>query len=130
MRRSLAVLLSLSLALAGGSAVAIAAAGGGQVDEVKSEVKIRKAFPPFHGRVLAGAGDCVEARRVKLFKQRRNRGPKLLGYDRTDGEGRWQVLLDPLKSGSYFAVVKRVERGAAGTIYDCLRDRSRTLTVD
>ena len=123
--------LALATALALVAIPAIALAGGpGQVVEIESEIKIRKAFPPFHGKVLADNENCVEQRRAKLFKEKRNGDRKLLGFDLTDEKGKWDVRVDPLKSGAYYAVVKRQEQGTAGTIYACLRAKSRTLVVD
>jgi hypothetical protein len=108
----------------------IALAGAGQTVELGSHVKIRDGFPAFHGKVTAHNAACVEQRRVKLFKERRNGGRKLLGFDQTDNDGKWLVEVDPLKSGAYFAVAKRREEGTAGTIYVCLRKKSRTVAVD
>ncbi len=107
-----------------------ALAGAGQTVELNSQVKIRNNVPAFHGKVKAQNAACTEQRRVKLFKQRRNGGRKLLGFDQTDDDGKWFVEVDPLKSGAYFAVAKRREEGTAGTIFVCLRARSRTLAVD
>lgn len=109
---------------------AVAFAGAGQTVELNSQVKIRDNFPAFHGKVKAQNPACAEQRRVKLFKQRRNGGRKLLGFDQTDDDGRWFVEVDPLRSGAYFAVAKRREEGTAGTIFVCLRAKSRTLAVD
>ncbi len=123
--------LALAAALAVAAVPGIALAGGaGQVVEVDSEIKIRKAFPPFHGKVVADNENCVEGRRAKLFKEKRNGDKKLLGFDLTDDKGKWDVRVDPLKSGAYYAVVKRYENATAGPIYDCLRAKSRTLVVD
>lgn len=107
-----------------------ALAGAGQTVELNSQVKIRNNFPAFHGKVKSQNAACTEQRRVKLFKQRRNGGRKLLGFDQTDNDGKWFVEVDPLKSGAYFAVAKRREEGTAGTIFVCLRAKSRTLAVD
>jgi len=109
---------------------AVAFAGAGQTVELNSQVKIRNNFPAFHGKVKSQNAACAEQRRVKLFKQRRNGGRKLLGFDQTDDDGKWFVEVDPLRSGAYFAVAKRREEGTAGTIFVCLRARSRTLAVD
>jgi hypothetical protein len=106
------------------------AGGPGQTVELDSNVKIREAFPAFHGKVKSHNAACVEQRRVKLFKERRSGGRKLLGFDQTDGDGKWFVEVDPLKSGAYFAVAKRREEGTAGTIFVCLRARSKTVVVD
>jgi hypothetical protein len=126
MTRKTALVATLALIAVPG----IAFAGAGQSVELNGHVKIRNSFPAFHGKVKAHNAACVEQRRVKLFKQRRNGGRKLLGFDQTDNDGKWFVEVDPLKSGVYFAVAKRREEGTAGTIFVCLRAKSRTLAVD
>jgi hypothetical protein len=40
------------------------------------------------------------------------------------------VIVDPLSSGAYLAVVKQREEGTAGTIFVCLRDKSKIVGVD
>ena len=40
------------------------------------------------------------------------------------------MIVDPLKSGAYLAVVKQRSEGTAGTIFVCLRDRSQIAVVD
>lgn len=108
----------------------IALAGVGQTVELNTQVKIRESFPAFHGKLKAHNAACVEGRRVKVFKQKRNGGKKLLGFDQTGNDGKWFVVVDPLKSGAYYAVAKRREEGTAGTIFVCLRAKSRVLSVD
>jgi hypothetical protein len=97
---------------------------------ISSETKIRKHFPAFHGRIVSDNSACEEGRSVKLFKEKRNGGKKLLGTTVSDLEGKWQVLVDPLSSGAYFAVAQRREEGTAGTIFVCDRAKSRIVAVD
>ncbi len=123
------LVLAATSALIAVPAVALAG-GAGQTVELDSNVKIRNSFPAFHGKVKSHNAACVEQRRVKLFKQKRNGGKKLLGFDQTDNDGKWFVEVDPLSSGVYYAVAKRREEGTAGTIYVCLRAKSRTISVD
>jgi hypothetical protein len=109
---------------------ATAAFGQGGTRTIASEIVIRDKFPAFHGRVKAENDACVESREVKLFKERRNGSKKLLGKTASDPEGKWEVIVDPLKSGAYFAVVRRREEGTAGTTFVCERDKSPVVTVD
>jgi hypothetical protein len=106
------------------------AGGPGEVVEVESKVKIKEEFPAFHGKVKAENMACIDNRLVKLFKEKRNGDRKLLGKDRTDAAGKWEVLVDPLKSGAYWAVVKRFEDATAGPIYDCQKAKSKVVAVD
>jgi hypothetical protein len=123
------IVLGSALALVAVPAIALGG-GPGQTVELDSNVKIRESFPPFHGKVKAHNAACVEQRRVKLFKEKRSGGRRLLGFDQTDNDGKWFVEVDPLASGAYFAIAKRREEGTAGTTFVCLRARSRTLIVD
>jgi hypothetical protein len=66
----------------------------------------------------------------KLYRTTAAGGRVLLGRDRTNAAGKWEVIVDPLTSGAYHAVVRRRSEGAAGTIFVCLRDRSKTVVVD
>ena len=40
------------------------------------------------------------------------------------------MIVDPLSSGVYRAVVKQRSEGTAGTIFVCLRDKSSRAIVD
>ena len=101
-----------------------------------TELKIRDSFPAFHGKVRSAAPPCEPDRRVKLFKERRNGGSKLLGRTDSNERGKWEILVDPLKSGAYYAKAKRhivpADRRRAGTggLIVCEPDFSRTLVVD
>jgi hypothetical protein len=124
----------LRLALAAACAVALGAAAGslaqGQTVQIETQVKLRDSAPAFHGKVVADNENCVEDRKVKMFKQKRSGGKKLLGTDHAANGGKWKVLFDKLASGAYFAVAPQVEQGTAGTIYECERGKSRVIAVD
>ena len=112
------------------SGVAITAAPATSTVEIDSEIIMRQTFPAFHGKVKSSNEACVQNRLVKLFKKRRSGGRRLLGETHTDLAGKWAVIVDPLSSGVYRAVVKQREEGTAGTIFVCLRDKSRRAVVD
>jgi hypothetical protein len=100
-----------------------------QTVKINSRVTISSNAPAFHGHVKSSNHACEVQRKVKLFKQRS--GPdKLLGKDKTNGHGRWEIDVEPLKSGAYYAKVVRRSEGAAGTIFVCRGDRSRTVVID
>jgi hypothetical protein len=122
--------LALAAACAAVLGTAAIALAQGQTVEIEAAVKLRDSAPAFHGKVVADNENCVEDRTVKVFKQKRNGGKKLLGKDHAANNGKWTVLFDKVSSGGYFAVAPRVEQGTAGTIYDCLRAKSRVLAVD
>ena len=101
-----------------------------QVVRHPSRVTISEKAPAFHGRVKSNAHPCVEQRKVKLFRAKSHGPDTLLGRDHTNNHGRWQVDVNPLKSGAYYAKVSRRSDGTAGTIHICVKDRSRIVPVD
>ena len=104
----------------------------GETVEVETEVILRQTTPTFHGKVKADNENCVEDRKVKLFRQDSTsgrRGRQLLGTDRASNNGRWKVLFDKVDSGVYFVVAPKVEQGTAGTIYECKRDKSEEMAI-
>jgi hypothetical protein len=124
---------ALMLTVVAAALVALAATGPAmatQTVHISSEIKIRNHAPAFHGRIVSDNDACEQGRSVKLFKERRNGGKRLLGTTTSDLEGKWAVLVDPLSSGAYFAVAQRREEGTAGTIFVCDRAKSRIVAVD
>lgn len=117
----------LALALSG---LAISAAPARNTVEIDSEIIMRPNFPAFHGKVKSSNDACVENRLVKLFKKKRSGGRRLLGETHTNSAGKWAVIVDPLSSGVYRAVVKQRSEGTAGTTFVCLRDKSQRAVVD
>jgi hypothetical protein len=125
--RRLTLVSILALAV---SASAIGVAGATNTVEIDSQIILRETFPAFHGKVTSSNAACLAPRLVKLFKQKRNGGRKLLGKTHTDSAGKWEIIVDPLSSGVYRAVVKQRSEGTAGTIFVCLRDKSNLAVVD
>jgi hypothetical protein len=121
------VLATACAALLGIAATAVAQ---GETVEIQSEVIIRDTAPAFHGKVKADNENCVEDRKVKLFKHKRSGGKKLLGTDHAANSGKWKVPFDKLTSGEYFAVAPKVDEGTAGTIYECVRAKSDIVSID
>src|SRR5688572_31409008 len=105
----LALATSCALALGGAS---LAFAQGATV-EIETTLIMRDSTPTFHGKVKADNENCVEDRKVKLFrKDSANGGGKtLLGTDHAADSGRWKILFDKVDSGVYFAVAPGVEQG-------------------
>ena len=122
------------LVLAGACAALLAIAGAafaqGQTVEIDTEVIIRNTAPAFHGKVKADNENCVEDRKVKLFKKKRSGGKRLLGTDHAADSGKWKIPVDKVTSGAYLAIAPQVEQGTAGTIYDCLKAKSVVIPVD
>jgi hypothetical protein len=125
---------TLRLVLATGCAVILGAAATafaqGETVEIQTEVIIRDTAPAFHGKVKADNENCVEDREVRLYKEKRSGGKKLLGLDQASNSGKWKIPFDKLTSGAYFAIAKKVEQGTAGTIYECVKGKSVVIPVD
>jgi hypothetical protein len=118
------------LAVCGLAAVAVPAAEAGGPAHVQGVVKIRNSAPAFHGRVVAENSSCNGPRPLKLYERKRNGDRKLLGKTTADLDGKWQVLVDPLKSGVYFATAPKADRNDGGVEFVCERAKSRELFVD
>ena len=125
--RKLALTAVLALVFSG---LAISAAPATNTVEINSRLIMRPNFPAFHGRVKSPNNACEDNRLVKLFKKKPSRDRKLLGKTFTDEEGKWEIIVDPLSSASYRAVVKERSEGTAGTTFVCLRDKSKLAVVD
>ena len=125
--RNLAIAAGLTLAF---GALTAGIAGATNTVQIDSTIKLRNNFPAFHGKVTSPNQACADNRLVKMFKKKRSGGRKLLGKTHTDINGKWEVIVDPLSSGAYLAVVKQREEGTAGTIFVCLRDKSKIVGVD
>ena len=119
--------IAACVALAGAAIAAIPALGA--IVKIDSKVTISNNAPAFHGRVKSSNTACEQQRKVKLFKQRSG-ADKLLGKDKTNHHGKWEIVVQPLKSGAYYAKVVRREEGTAGTTFVCRGDRSRTIVID
>ena len=123
----LAIAIGCVAALGGGSL----ALAQGETVKIDTQVILRQSDPTFHGKVKADNENCVEDRKVKLFrKESANGGDRdLLGSTHAADSGRWKVPFDKVSSGIYYAVAPKVEQGTAGTIYVCKRDKSDEFAV-
>ena len=121
------LVIATAAVVLGAAAVALAQ---GETVQIDTQVKLRNHAPAFHGKVTADNENCVEDRKVKMFKQKRSGGHKLLGTDHADNDGKWAVPFDKLTSGAYYAIAPKVVEGTAGTIYECVRAKSRVIAVD
>lgn len=132
MRLSTRVLAALVIPAAALAALATSATAG-DVATFGTRVTISSDPPAFHGRVFSDADVCREQRRVKLLRRTRPGRPvRVLGTDRTEGNGRWAIT-EPddftLRSGIYWArAPRKIVETPVPTI--CARDRSRRLVVD
>jgi len=117
-RFAIAALASVALVV-----TAAPALGGGKHDQkvkVASTITMPPNSPAFHGRVKSSKDACIKQRTVKMFEKRGNGGKDRLGTDLTNKKGKWQVIVDPLTPGDYFAVVTKETQGK----YVCERAKS------
>jgi hypothetical protein len=122
---STAVLLAVA-------ALAVAAsAGATRTVRIPSQVSIKNHHGlRFVGRVTSPKHACVEQRQVVLYRVIENGPDEALGRDTTGSQGNWGVEVSGFAGISlshFYAKVKRLSEGAAGTIYVCRGDRSRTI---
>lgn len=112
--------LSCTIALGG---IAPAAA---QDMPFESKIKIGNGPPAFHGKVKSDSPECIVNRKVRVFRVREG-DDKLLGKDRTDMDGKWEVLVN-LKGGAYYAKVNEYARETPQLL--CLSDRTKRVLAD
>ena len=119
-----------TIALGGvAAATAIAPAAAQDVPEVVTKLKLRNSAPAFHGKVKADTDVCTTGRKVRLFKVKPGED-KLLGKDRADMKGRWEILKTP-KSGVYYAKAKQVAAGGEDSQpVTCLKAKSNKVAID
>jgi hypothetical protein len=123
-RRRFAALLGV-LAVSAGTSGAVAQPPS-RAGKAKSTVTISSRVPAFNGTVKSGSASCVSGRRVELFRRSGGGGANRLGSDRTNSGGRWQVGVDPLQAGAYYAKVKPKSGGSVA----CRGARSEIVVVD
>jgi hypothetical protein len=117
---------ALAASIAGTVAIGAVVPAGGQDMPFESKIRLKNAFPAFHGKVKSDSDLCVANRKVRLFKEKKGED-KVLGKDRTDSGGYWEVLKDP-KSGVYYAKVNQYANESTGLV--CLPDKSKKVVID
>lgn len=116
----------LGIALTCAIAIGALSPAAAQDMPFESKITIGDGPPAFHGKVKSDNVECVGNRKVRVFRVR-NGEDKLLGKDRTDVSGNWEVLVS-LKGGAYYAKVNRYERESPQLF--CLPDRTKRVLAD
>jgi hypothetical protein len=98
--------------------------------EHRTSVKLSSKFPAFSGRVSSGFQRCVSHRRVELYRKGNGGEPKRLGRDRSKSSGHWEVRVDNVKSGAYYALAKPRSVGSGSKRSICKAGRSPVVVVD
>ena len=117
----------------GAAAVAVAVAFGlssaeaTRIVRIASHVSIQSKGLTFKGKVTARNHACEGGRKVTLHRTNGD----VLGSTRTHSDGHWKITAQGsagITQGRFFAKVKRLSQGAAGTIYVCKGAKSRTIS--
>ena len=127
--RSRAPLLCLAALLAVAAAVP---AWGTRTVKIPSHVTIASKGTLMHGHVRSPNHACIEGRKVKLKIDTSGGKDRVIGTDTTNAHGRWRIQVQGFAGVSlahFYARVRRQAQGAAGTIYVCRPDRSRTIML-
>ena len=114
--------------------VAVGAASATRTVDVPSKVTIESHGLRFSGEVKTAAvyEPCEQQRKVTLFKVISGGPDQAVGHDTTDNHGRWSVTPQGsagITLARFYAKVKKLSQGTAGTIYVCLAGKSRTTKV-
>jgi hypothetical protein len=121
----------LKLAVAGlatAAVVGVTSADASHVVKIASHISIRSHNLTFSGRVTSPNHACVPMRRVTLYRTNGD----VLGHTHTNSHGHWKITASGsagISQGHFYAKVKRLSQGAAGTIYVCKGARSRTIPI-
>jgi hypothetical protein len=103
---------------------------GTHVVKINSKVSIAEHNLTFHGKVRSPNPGCLDSRKVKLKRVIGAGHDQTMGSATTDTHGRWSVHLSGFAGitlNHFYAHLKRRSEGAAGTIFVCRGDRSRTI---
>ena len=103
---------------------------GTHVVKINSRVSIAEHNLTFHGKVRSPNHGCVEGRKVRLKRHVTAGHDQTMGAATTDSNGHWSVHVSGFAGitlNHFYAHLKRRSEGAAGTIFVCRGDRSRTI---
>lgn len=115
-----------ALAVAGGTATAT------RTINVPSMVSIRSNSLHFSGKVTTAAiyEPCEQQREVLLYKVVSGGPDQVVGSDTTSDHGAWSISPQGsagISLARFYAKVKRLSQGTAGTIYVCKAGKSKTI---
>ena len=118
-------------AIVAGSLAIAAVAGATQKVKIESSISIKEPKSlVFKGRVRADNENCVEDRKVVLYAKAHGGSADKVDTETTDNKGKWKIKVQGsagITMHSFYAEVKRVSQGTAGTIYVCKSAKSEKL---
>lgn len=107
-----------------------AASLAARAESKRTNVSISTKFPAFSGAISSKSDVCLKRRSIELLRRSSNGTPKLLGRDFSDSSGRWEVPLDNVKAGAYYARTKRKVTGKGESRLVCKPGRSEVVVID
>jgi hypothetical protein len=127
--RKALILLALvvaALAVVAGTATAT------RTVKVPSKVTIKSKSLKFSGKVSTAAvyEPCQQHRLITLFKVISGGPDQAVGHTTTNNSGAWTITPQGsagISLASFYAKVKQISEGTAGTIYVCQAGRSKTI---
>jgi hypothetical protein len=98
---------------------------------VPSKVSIKSSSLKFSGKVTAGKFEpCQQQRKVVLYKVVSGGADQAVGETSTNLKGKWTITPQGsagISLASFYAKVRKVSEGTAGTIYVCQAGKSKTI---
>lgn len=126
-RRALTVMALTAAALA----VVAGPATATRTVRIPSQISIKSKSLKFSGRVTAGKYEpCQAMRKVVLYKVVSGGPDQAVGESSTSLKGRWTITPQGsagISLARFYAKVRKVSEGTAGTIYVCQAARSKTI---
>ncbi len=99
--------------------------------KVPSHISIASKSLKFSGKVTAGKYEpCVQQRKVTLFKVLSGGPDQAVGHATSNNKGGWTITPQGsagISLAHFYAKVKFLSQGTAGTIYVCKAARSKTI---
>jgi hypothetical protein len=113
---------------------AVGSASATRTIKVPSQISIESHGLHFSGEVNTAAKyePCEQQRKVVLFKVISGGPDQAVGRDTTDNHGKWSVTPQGsagISLARFYAKVKRLSQGTAGTIYVCQAHKSKVVKV-
>lgn len=131
LNRKALVVTALAVAALGTVAVT---AGATRTIKVPSKVSIESKGLHFKGEVNTAAiyEPCEQQRKVVLFKVVGGGPDQAVGHDTTNNHGKWSITPQGsagITLAHFYARVKKLSQGTAGTIYVCQAAKSKVIGV-
>ncbi|HEX8752575.1 MAG TPA: hypothetical protein VF731_04085 [Solirubrobacterales bacterium] len=97
----------VALAACAVAAMLVLPATASSAGKNSTKIVVSLKLPAFHGKLSSPRRACLGSRKVKMYREK-NGKKTLLGTDKSEDSGRWQVLAGKhLVPGNYFATVAK-----------------------